>query len=432
MGESEIIFYFQLIYHIILKFYLPDWEDRVDPHFNFPNDTFSEGHIRSPYDNDCYAHQIYSDKQPYDGILISLSNFDTKIKVKVGDHGQLLIRNKSSIKEYLKIPKYSRIKIMGDCGAFSYVTQFEPPEFYSVSHVAELYSKLKFDLGVSPDHIAIRYLQVKENGKRTYKEQPETERERRRQLTLHNSEKFINLVRENKYRFRPIGVAQGHNPETYENSVKVLISQGYDYIALGALVQYNNEELLKILRRISPLLEGRELHLFGVLRPNYIEEFEKLGVTSFDSASYFRKAWLRSGQNYLSPDGTWYSAIRIPYSTNKNLAKRAKQLKISQASLENLEREAYNALLLYQERKIDAVEALESVMKYDRLLTRSSKGEGNLELRYKETLDQRPWDDCSCEICQKNGIDVIIFRGTNRNKRRGFHNTWVFRNKMME
>jgi hypothetical protein len=48
------------------------------------------------------------------------------------------------------------------------------------------------------------------------------------------------------------------------------------------------------------------------------------------------------------------------------------------------------------------------------------------------TLDNRPWELCKCDICKKNGIDVVIFRGANRNKRRGFHNTWVFRNTIFQ
>ena len=150
-----------------------------------------------------------------------------------------------------------------------------------------------------------------------------------------------------------------------------------------------------------------------------------------DSASYLRKAWLRSGQNYLALNGVWYSAIRIPYSWNKNLMGKAKELNISESRLKQLEAEAYEALLLYADGKLSSNRALKSVMAYDRLLTRSSKDEENLETRYKTTLEDRPWEKCQCEICLKQGIDVVIFRGANRNKRRGFHNTWVFKNEMM-
>lgn len=45
---------------------------------------------------------------------------------------------------------------------------------------------------------------------------------------------------------------------------------------------------------------------------------------------------------------------------------------------------------------------------------------------YRRTLSARPWARCSCPICEAHGIDVAIFRGNNRNRRRGFHNTRRF------
>jgi hypothetical protein len=45
---------------------------------------------------------------------------------------------------------------------------------------------------------------------------------------------------------------------------------------------------------------------------------------------------------------------------------------------------------------------------------------------YRELLGDRPWEDCSCDICEEYGIEVAIFRGNNRNRRRGFHNTRQF------
>ena len=45
---------------------------------------------------------------------------------------------------------------------------------------------------------------------------------------------------------------------------------------------------------------------------------------------------------------------------------------------------------------------------------------------YEELLRTRPWDKCNCTICDRHGIDVAIFRGNNRNRRRGFHNTRRF------
>ena len=44
----------------------------------------------------------------------------------------------------------------------------------------------------------------------------------------------------------------------------------------------------------------------------------------------------------------------------------------------------------------------------------------------KRTLEDKPWKHCDCEVCRSIGVDVIIFRSSNRNKRRGFHNLGVY------
>jgi hypothetical protein len=49
---------------------------------------------------------------------------------------------------------------------------------------------------------------------------------------------------------------------------------------------------------------------------------------------------------------------------------------------------------------------------------------------YRETLEDRPWRACSCGICEHVGIDVAVFRGAERNKRRGFHNLYVFNQRL--
>ncbi|MUV85313.1 queuine tRNA-ribosyltransferase tRNA-guanine transglycosylase [Natronomonas sp. CBA1123] len=53
-------------------------------------------------------------------------------------------------------------------------------------------------------------------------------------------------------------------------------------------------------------------------------------------------------------------------------------------------------------------------------------GDENLRDQYEELLRREPWNDCDCRICEEHGIEVAIFRGNNRNRRRGFHNTRRF------
>jgi hypothetical protein len=46
----------------------------------------------------------------------------------------------------------------------------------------------------------------------------------------------------------------------------------------------------------------------------------------------------------------------------------------------------------------------------------------------QRTLEFRPWKHCPCRVCRDAGVETIIFRGSNRNKRRGFHNLAVYNN----
>ena len=46
--------------------------------------------------------------------------------------------------------------------------------------------------------------------------------------------------------------------------------------------------------------------------------------------------------------------------------------------------------------------------------------------RYQQTLKDRYWEKCTCEVCKNIGIEVVVFRNSNRNRRRGFHNLWQF------
>jgi len=411
-----------------LKYFLPDWEDRLDPNFDFNNDKFSKEHKENPYQHDVYAHQLFKEV-PYDGILFSLSVFQSKISLN-NNGRSYRIRNHTNIKDYLRIPKDSTLEVMGDCGAFGYVKEEEPPQpFYSVENVAELYDKLGFDYGVSVDHLVVDYIFIKDKktGKRKKKVLSKKEKDRRIQITLKNAEAFLKLHREKKYNFIPVGVAQGYDLDTYKESVKALVEMGYEYIGIGGLVQYKSDFILEVLKEIHPFTTDVKVHLFGILRPNYLTEFERFGVTSFDSASFLRKAWLRSGQNYLAPNGDWYAAIRVPQASNPRLLKNADLNGYSMDDLKEMEHNALDALIKYDRGDIKVDDALDTILKYDGLLLRDTNDGKNLKEKYRRTLLDMPWKSCNCDVCKKIGIHVAIFRGCNRNKRRGFHNTWVFR-----
>lgn len=221
-------------------------------------------------------------------------------------NGDVEIKNyeNKNIKEYLKIRhKQKRLDVICDCGAFSYINEKEPPALYTPAYISRIYNKLEFDYGVSVDHLIAKNLS-------------KYLKEKRRLLSLNNAIKFFSHWQRKKdeYTFKPIGSAQGDTVNQYEDSVKTLINVGYKYIGLGTLIPRSDEFILEILERIHPLIKKSKtkLHLFGILRKECIAQFIKYGVTSFDSASYLRKAWLRSDNNYLGNDLNWYSAIRVP------------------------------------------------------------------------------------------------------------------------
>jgi len=416
----------------MLKYFLPEWRDRLDPGFDFVSDDFSEEYKRSPYEVGCYAHQLF-DSPPYEGMLFSLYNLIS------GNHngfrasifnqdGNPVLKGHQNIRDYLKFNKYPELEVMGDCGAFGYVNCLKPPDHFSVKNVAWLYDTFGFDLGVSVDHLVVdNIVQRNSKGIETRKVLTIGEKRQRIALTKRNAKAFYNEWKERGYGFRPIGVAQGFDVKSYKGSVKCLIDMGYDYIALGSLVNHDSEFIIEVLEAIENLTKGIDLHLFGVLRPNDLGRFVDLGVTSFDSASFLRKAWLRSGQNYLGSNGKWYAAIRVPQSDNKALIKNADTNGYCEADIKRMECDVLSLLRYYDQGNATLNEVLESVTEYDSLLLRDTEDFKNIIKRYKTTLEDKPWKYCSCKMCRSIGIDVVIFRGTNRNKRRGFHNIYTFR-----
>jgi queuine/archaeosine tRNA-ribosyltransferase len=203
-------------------------------------------------------------------------------------------------------------------------------------------------------------------------------------------------------------------------------SMGYRHLAIGGLVPMHDnvvEETVRKAMAVVSLLQPRPwVHLFGVYRPKLQAIFRQLKVDSFDSASYFRKAWLRSDQNYLGSNGEWYAAIRVPMTSDGRTRKRLEESGLDITQLIAHESKVMKLLCQYDRDHISIAEVLDAVISYDELLTRSSDT-GSLRSKYQKTLEDRPWKNCDCPFCRGAGVHMLIFRGSNRNKRRGAHNT---------
>lgn len=374
-----------------IRYFIPDWDDRVDPGYDFIADQHTVG--RNPYRDDVYAHEIF-DPPPYDGILLSLATLNESPSKRDA------IVSAGSVHRYLRLPKDGAHEVLGDCGAFTYWREEVPP--YTSGQVLESYQTMGFNLGVSVDHLIFPEM--------------EADRGRRWEITTNNAEEFLRLHRSGRYTFTPVGVAQGWDPSSYRRAVEALVKMGYEYIAIGGLVRSQTSDILKILSAVKPELPSHlQVHLFGVNRPEYAGVFADLGVTSFDSASRLRRAWLDGRRNYFIGELA-YTAIRIPDA--RTLAKKNG---LGEDETLKLERRALGAVRAYASDRASLAETLAAVEAYDTL----ASGSAAVPKRdYASTLADVPWRQCPCKICKTIGVEVVIFRGNNRNRRRGFHNIW--------
>jgi len=401
-----------------LSYFLPDWDDLVDPDFDFATDTYS---ALKQFRDERHCARIMRPFKVADGILVSLAQKrDSKGPLKyVGGLDARTMRPFDLRAHYGLDPTQA---LFGDCGAFSYVNEKAPP--FSADYVVSQYDLYNFDFGASIDHIPLPEIVV--DGRRVALS--ERERRNRVALTTSNAEEFIRTAKRRQARFIPVGVVQGLSAKEMASNARLYAEMGYKRIALGGLVPLPDDIVREVvtttMTSLRELRNPPEVHLFGIFRPKLQALFKEQNVCSFDSATYFRKAWLRSEQNYLAPGGNWYAAIRVPMTADGRTRNQLLSNGGDIEKLKGLESAALTALHEYGQYKTTLKATLEAVITYDKKLARSSEDISLMKDRYQKTLADRPWEHCGCPVCQSTGIDVLIFRGSNRNKRRGIHNTW--------
>lgn len=414
-----------------MKFIFADALDQVDPGYDFFRDQFSKG--RKPYWTDVYPHELYK-AAPYDGILISRGIVGcSKRKGKYTDAQAMRLRRVGA-REFLRLntPQYEKMPIFGDCGAFSYAADKVP--LYSSEEMIEFYDDVGFTHGCSVDHIIFGY-RTGVNGL----DGAEGDEQERFDITQENASEFKRLTK-SMTNFTPLGVVQGWSPDSMAIAASNLEKMGYKYLALGGMVPLDaaqiHEALRAIREKISP---STKIHILGFAKAEQIHEFKNYGIASFDSTSPLIRAFKDAKANYYKRATNnqldYYTAIRIPLATDDTtLTNAVKEGKISQDIVIDAEQNALAALRSYDKGEIDFEEVIDAVMIYQRIFliiknktqTAYEKAIRSCEDRLRHTLKDMPWKKCSCDICSKVGIEVAIFRASNRNKRRGFHNLFTY------
>lgn len=398
-----------------MQFYLPNFEDMVDPEYDFEKDEYSLKR-KDRLIHDYYAHEFFPNEHIFDGMLVSKTVINPKLQQRICDAG--------GIHTFYRLDKH--IPIMGDCGAFSYRNETEPP--YSVREIITYYKSLGFTYGVALDHLI-------------FPDMPEAERKRRQKITLKNALFFFDQSRQRKCEFKPIGIVQGWDIESRCKMAIKLLEMGYDHIAIGGMARSNDKEISETLQAIhSSLPVGinlKMLHMFGVTRLSLVPNFIRYGVTSADSAAPLRRAFLgNSADNYWTHTRERYAAIRVPEAKKGGSKKRgidsteAVMLKkgVTLNELKQKEQRVLQLLRAYDSGEADLEETLLAVLEYDNL----HGDKRDHEAAYRRTLEDKAWQKCTCPICEQWGVEVIIFRGNNRNRRRGFHNARVLYQQLQE
>jgi hypothetical protein len=420
-----------------MKYFLPDSQDLVDPSFDFETEDRSRTRIRQR--DDVYAHELFPDRVS-DGLLVSKGLVDGfgqgGGRYSIAQRHRLL---RVGAPEFFRLANAGArpLSLMGDCGAFAYIKEDKPP--YSVEDVATFYVDCEFDFGISVDHLIPEYQPAWDNP-RTLVAEERAERNRakeRQELTLELASEFLSVVKKGKLRFEPLGVAQGWSPKSYADATKQLQKMGYSYIALGGMVPLKTTQIEESLAAVNVERSSKtRLHLLGVTRTEKIPTFSGYGVASFDSTSPLRQAFKDDRDNYYTMDRT-YAAIRIPQiEGNPKLERSIRAGKTSQGQARAMERACLDVMARFDKGTASIDETLDALTAYDELFAaaeESKKGSrrSHREL-YREVLAARPWKACPCAVCKALGHHVVIFRGAERNRRRGLHNVWMFYRRVQQ
>lgn len=417
-----------------MKFLYSDTQDYVDPDYDFATDRNAPNRRR--YWDDVYAHEMMS-PTPYDGLLVAMSAVrsapgvaTSKVRYSTSEEQRLL---RDGVRRFLRFdgPKFKDAMMMGDCGSFAYVEQEKPA--YSPEEVFEFYADGCFTHGVSPDHIIFAC-----DTSNPPREAMGEDVHYRYDLTLENAREFMRICESEGFPFEPMGAVQGWSPLSIAQAAVAMEKMGYRYLAIGGLVPLKVDVIHQVLKTLRLHIRPEtKIHLLGFAKADSIQDFTNYGITSFDSTSPLIRAFMDEKANYYMPNGhdglDYYAAIRIPQATeNPRLMQGIKRGIFNPEDLQRREERALAALRQFDQGKQSMQATVDAIMDYQQFSTLGNDNEkiaknlAKVQQRLERTLTDAPWKQCHCDVCAKVGVEVIIFRSANRNRRRGFHNLGIY------
>ena len=416
-----------------MKFIFADSLDFVDPEFDFIADR--NGARRTVHRDDQFPHE-YLDVAPYDGILVSRGIVGDVLLNGKYTEAQLMRFRREGARQFLRYPEsdFPGSMMLGDCGAFTYRNMAEPP--YRAADTVEFYADGGFTHGCSPDHLIFDFDQA--GAERARLEVP-ADIVARFDITLENAAEFKREAARMGPGFTPMGVIQGWSAASMAKSAAALARMGYDYLAVGGTVPLKIDQLCRALAGIRAAIpDAVRLHVLGFGKIENLADIERHGVASFDTTSPLVRAFKDARKNYWArTEGVldYYTAVRIPQAIENNRLKtKAMRGHLDQEQIKLLEASALDAVRALASGSASLDAALDAVMAYWAQLNWTEEASevqrrismAKQRIVYERTLGDRPWETCSCRVCREIGVEALIFRNSNRNKRRGMHNLHVF------
>lgn len=394
-------------------FYLADSLDTVDADYDFVGEKRRTLNRQA---QDVYAHELFTEP-PYDGILISRAKIEGKHSRFSPGQRYRLLRN--GIHAFLRVP--DDFPTMIDCGAYSHLGSTVLQ--YDVEDCVDFYSQCQFGAGVSPDCVILELNPSWDDPRRT----PASVLGRA-EATHDAARRFLRACRAAGMPFDPVGVVQAWSPQSATKYAKGLVESGYTWIGLGGLAHRRTDEIYDVLCEVrSAIPEEVRLHLFGFNRIDQLDDFSGLGISSIDSSAPLLKAVKDDRHNYFCSRGAHHLAIKITSRHEGRVRNQVASGAIDQDIYAALEEGALEAFRECACGRLPVERALDRLRDYHEF---AFPNEEFPAVAYCRILREQPWKECECEVCKEIGPEIVLLRGINRNKRRAFHNSFVFHRKV--
>lgn len=304
-----------------MRFYVPEWDDNVDAHYDFEHDEHSE--LAKDDRQLQYIWDIFDyETTPIDGVLISRE----QVEESASKFDQLTSHGVYTEQSGLNVPDW--LPTISDCGAWGYKSLPFPP--YGNDEMLEFYEELDVTVGVTIDHLVLGsghetrlYLDKRafadslltpsdlpeeltgevdlmidewptewpeyvsdydqtiinnssiepfseadfEGDLATILERlrddpravyREDDTEFRYQLTLDNAAEMKQLYDDNGYSFRLMVAIQGWDPMSYARAADQVLDLGYQYVGIGGVAGSNASRIRDIVTGVGNAVKEHE------------------------------------------------------------------------------------------------------------------------------------------------------------------------------